>query len=256
MGRFLKQIVAVMAVGAAAVTSAAGCADNTTSLFIEGVLAPDPPECAVKADPGSTILGEGVLDVVFSQEYRAWLLVGNQMSPRGIKTQARAETMRVVLTGAEINLEDVGGSSIGSFTVPGTGFANVNRSQNPGYGAVLTTLIPPETGASLAGNLAAAGTGSRQTIVANVKVFGETLGGDSIDSAELSFPIQVCYGCTIVYPIDAIESTPDPNNPGEYVDTCTLGTADTTPPCFTGQGGIDCRTCASTYDACKYVPAP
>jgi hypothetical protein len=243
MGRLRRQTVAACAIGGFGITLAAGCVDNNSSMFIQGVLAPEAPDCDVTAAQGSTLLGEGVLDVEFSTEYRAWLLVGNQMTPRGAKQQVRAETSRVSLRGAEIVLEDVEGGGIAEFTVPGTGFVTVNRSEQPGFGAFLTTLIPGSNGGTISNRIGSA-YGAQMTVIANIRVFGDTLGGVEVESAELSFPIRVCRGCTIHYPLDAIVN-----------DRCDVaGDEGGNLPCFPGQGGIDCRACASVSTLCRNVP--
>jgi hypothetical protein len=241
MSRFQRKILAGLVLSGVGIVASAGCADNDSSLFIAGVLAPQPPDCSVTADPTSTMEGGGTLDVLFSYEFRAWLLVGNQLTARGRKQQVRTETARINLRGAEITLTDSGGGEMGSFTVPGTGFVTISRSEDPGYGAFLATLIPPNFGSSLGSALVGAPGGSYQTVVANVRVFGDTLGGEEIESAELSYPIRVCYGCTVSYPAEALSG-----------DQCNVGTSDEK-PCFAGQGAIDCRAC-SQYDVCNTVP--
>jgi hypothetical protein len=246
MGRFRRMMPAtLLATGAAAVVLTA-CVDNESSLFVQGVLAPLPPDCTVVAEPNAMTIGAGILDVAMSNEYRAWLLVGNQLTARGRKQQVRTETARVTLRGAEIRLETAEGGEIGAYTVPGTGFVHISRSEEPGFGAFLATLIPGDYGSALGATTRAAGFLARQTVVANVRVFGSTLGGEEIESAELAYPIEICNGCSIVYPVDAIDWS---NR------SCSLGAADDALlPCFPGQGPIDCRHCAGTVALCRTLP--
>ena len=42
-----------------------GCVDNDSSMYVEAVLAAIPPNCEFKADPSSTQLLTGTLDVAF-----------------------------------------------------------------------------------------------------------------------------------------------------------------------------------------------
>ena len=243
--RLLQTLIGFVSVGAASGAFTTGCADNDSSLFIEGVLAMEAPQCSVQANPSSTMLGIGVLDVVFSSEYIAPLLVGNQLTPRGRKQQLRVETARITLRGAEVHVEDALGNELTAFTVPGTGFVHPDSSEDPGYGVFFATLIPGQLGAQMAGGgLSAAGTS--RTLVANVRVFGDTLGGEEIESSELGFPIRVCNGCTIVYPIEAIDPVT-----GRCVET---GEGGGTAPCSAGQGPIDCRLCSATLDLCLNPP--
>lgn len=241
MGRLLQKLIAVTALSGTCVVAAAACAENDSSLFIEGVLAPESPECTVTADPGQPMLGSGILDVAFSFEYQAWLLVGNQLTPRGRKNQLRAETGRVRLNGSIVSLTDEQGNElIDEFSFPGSGFVGVTTGEDAEYGALLATLVPPSIGAQLFDQLQ---DGSTALVVAKVRAFGETLGGQEIESADLSFPITVCYRCTVQFPADALVET-------DGTFACGAGDPAVPPPCFPGQGGIDCRSCAG-LDICQ-----
>jgi hypothetical protein len=78
-----------------------------------------------------------------------------------------------------------------------------------------------------------------------VKVFGRTLGGMSVESGEWRFPINVCYGCLVVFPPEANDPKvmPQPN--------CGLSAVTGTSvvhPCIVGQDDtIDCRVCKETF---------
>ncbi len=89
MNSMLRPFVAgaFAALGAAVLTPA--CADNNSSLVIVGVLYDPPPQCVVRPDPTSTMLGGGTLDLAFIKSYEAALLVGNQMTSRGSKQTLR-----------------------------------------------------------------------------------------------------------------------------------------------------------------------
>jgi hypothetical protein len=239
MTRLFSRITgAALVVAAASVALTSGCADNDSSLFIVGVMVPEAPACTVTPDGNATILGAGVMDVAFTEEYFAWLLVGNQLAPRGEKDQLRTETARITLRGAEITiLDEVGGPVAPAFTVPGTGFVTVDQSEEPGFGAFLATLVPQPIGNTLAEDVGPAGSFKRRKIVVNVRVFGDTLGGKDVESSELSFPIDICNGCTIIYHFDNVSGS-----------ACVAAdTGDSTPlPCFSGQAPIDCTACATT----------
>ena len=230
MRRLPKTIVLSACLVAAAV-SAQGCADNDSGLYVRGVLAIETPECVAKADPAATELLGGVLDLAFKYTYSAALLVGNQLTRRGSRDQVRTETSRVTLRGAEVQVLNDAQQLLTEFTVPGTGFVDPGTGDEPGYGVMSVQLLPPNLGLS-------AGT----RVTTEVRVFGDTLGGDEITSASLTFPITVCQGCLISYPLDA----DDPATPG-YQCTVSADTGSSlTAPCRTGQDqAIDCRLCAS-----------
>jgi len=189
--------------------SLGACADTETSLFVYGNIARIPPNCDVSWDTGSPMLGRGLMDVAFTQQYVAALLVGNQLTSRGSKQQLRPETMRVYLQGAEITLTDLAGAVIEeAFSVPGAGFADVSTGPSPGYGGIFVDLIPAAVGNRLATQLRGSGIGSSRTVIAEVRVFGTAIGGQEMESGPFSFPIDVCYGCAVDFPLEAITVDP------------------------------------------------
>lgn len=222
---------------AAVALAMGGCADNETSLFVESVLLGDPPECDYRADPGSTRLFAGTLDVGFRTHYEAVLLVGNQQIPRGSKEQLRTETMAVQVRGAEVRLTDSDGASLGEFSVPTSGYVPPTSAEAPGYGASLVTIIPPGVGQELSSDIRP---GRRKTVVADIRVFGETGGDVEVTSGSTNFVIEVCHGCLSVAPED-----PE--------ITCLHGvTEDAVAGCFPGQDQrTDCRYCAT--DECASI---
>lgn len=231
-----------------------GCVDNDSSMYVEAVLAAVPPNCEYKADPSSTQLLTGVLDVAFLNSYEGAVLVANQLTPRGIKNQLRAETSGVELQGAEITLTRANGAALDEFSVPAGGFVHSNTSQGPGYGMAFVTMIPPNVGNDLRAELVArlnqagARRGASLTVIASIRVFGTTLGGTEITSGEFTFPIDVCYGCLIDFPIDAVE------NPGDGRICAGTGESVAAQQCIRGQDAvIDCRTCAATLEVCALV---
>lgn len=203
---------------------AAGCADNNSAVFIRGVLAVQAPECAAKADPSSALQLGGVLDLAFRTNYQAALLVGNQLVAQGSRDQVRTETSRVVIKGAVVTVKDAAGNTLKSYTVDATGFVDPASGTEPGYGVVQVELIPDSLQLS-----------ANTRVTADVQVFGDTLGGKSITSADLLFPISVCNGCLVSFPAAAL----DPTQPGKCVGDTTA-----TLPCYPGQDDpIDCRLC-------------
>lgn len=214
-----------------AMLSASGCADNNSSVFVDGVLALQPPDCVAKADPSATLLLEGELDLAFRTNYQAALLVGNQMVAQASHDQVRTETDTFVVKGAVVTVKNATGKTLISYTVDATGVIPPASGTTPSYGVVAVELIPDSL--SLQPNT---------RVTADVQVFGDTLGGTSVTSADLLFPIQVCYGCLVSFPADAL----DPTTPGQCV-----GQASSSAPCFVGQDeAIDCRLCA-TNPVCK-----
>lgn len=253
MNRMLRSLVvgALAAIGVAGLTPA--CADNNSSLFISGVLYDQPPQCTVIADLTSPTIGGGTLDLEFRKTYEASLLVGNQLTSRGSKETLRTETSRVTLRGAEITISDSTGKDLYKFSVNGTGFVNVSRGEDAGFGIFDAELIPASIGEKLLGRLnnlkTTTGSTSQQTsdqVVARVRVFGDTLGNEDLTSSELSFPITYCQGCLINYPASA-----------KLGGKCGAMLTDVpSSGCRFGQDDpIDCRLCSATNTLCETIPA-
>lgn len=180
----------------------AGCADNRSSLYIVGVLAPPTgTECGVTYDAGQGRIGRGTMDKVLTSSYSPQVLIGNQLVPQGNNDQLRLETSRVDLLGAEVSLSRAGGGQVASFTTNVSGSINPAPSANPGYGGAEVTMIPsgldPEPGEYLA----------------TVRVFGRTLGGRELETGDFNFPIIVCEGCLISGFNAAGECLPPTGNP-------------------------------------------
>jgi len=242
MNRTLRSLVAGGFIATATTVFASACADNNSTLFIVGALYRKPPSCTVTNDPNNTFIGSGVMDVSFTKSYQATLLVGNQFTARGSKQNLRVETTRVNLKGAEVTLKDSSGKETAKFSVYGSGFADSAKGEDPGYGIFDADLIPESIGQGFADTLGK-NRGARNQVVATVRVFGDTLGNTSVTSGELSFPIEVCYGCLVTYPLQAV------NLAGECVTSTTEAL---TGSCRTGQDDtIDCRSCRAAFGVCK-----
>lgn len=223
--------------------SAIGCTEEESALFILGNVRVEAPECIARGEGSAVLLESGVLDVALKADYVASLLVGTQLTPRGSKVNLRSETMITTIQGAEVHLyTDTGDPDPNSpeFTVPASGVLRPEASEDPGFGIVTATLIPAATGAALAADLT--NPFEVRTRVAVVSVFGETIGGLEVESAELNYVIQVCEGCLVQFPAEAITSTGECLGDAAEADD---------PPCRVGQDdGIDCRACAGSNPFC------
>jgi hypothetical protein len=229
---------ALLTTGASALTF--GCADNDSSMFVVGVVSTDAANCVAKPDTTALFLSQGTLDVAFASSYTGVVLVGNQLTARGSREQIRTETSRVSLKGAEVTLTTVDGRTIRTYSTVGTGFVDPAAGDTPGYGLMAVNMLPSQLSADAA--VRAAG-----VVIAKVRVFGNTLGGQSVTSSELDFPIRVCEGCLIRYPSEAV----DPADPPKC-KIASDATTDVVVPCSTGQDApIACTLCSASYDICR-----
>jgi hypothetical protein len=193
----------------------------------------------VRAESSATLLGYGVLDVGLKLDYDASLLVGSQLTPRADKDNLRTETMIAVVEGAEVHLFDDEGRPVVEFTVPASGVILPDSSDSAGYGVINATLIPQTQGLVLRDQLAP---GQSVTQVAEVSVFGKTVGGLELESAKLRYVVKVCKGCLIDFPPEALQA-----------GVCSrFDQPPTQIPCRAGQDdAVDCRLCASNQEICR-----
>lgn len=244
MRRFSPKPLLALALAGLGASVLPSCATNDSMMFIIGVYARKQGSCQPQADADSPLWANGVMDRLFVSDYTAALLVGNQITERGSREQLRTETSRVSLKGAEVSLESLRGVSLAApFTSTATGFIDAASGTQPALSVMYASLIP----ASIAADL------DEGIVVAKVRVFGETLGGQEVESSELSFPIEICDGCLISYPTsardllaDGVEyqckvSTEDERASGDVELPCQLGVDLPSP----------CTACSGVNQVCK-----
>jgi hypothetical protein len=219
-------------------TTLLSCQDNESMLFIRGAMYLQPGNCVLSPDAGATLLTNGVWDTAFGNSYGISLLVGNQLASKGLKTRARTETSNITLEGAEVSLRQPDGSLLRpTFTAPGAGYIEVGTGEDTGYGAMNIVAIPLSDANELIENDVVGG-----YTIAEIRVFGKTLGGQEVESGLFKFPITVCRGCLIRYPSASMGAD----------KLCTASKEATTGPCRLGQDDeINCSLCAAKMDRCK-----
>jgi hypothetical protein len=237
------------------------CATNDSMMYIVGVAVRRAGACTIKPEFTGSFLSKGVMDRVFASEYVAGLIVGSQLTQRGSRERVRTETSKVALKGAEVKLETEtskvalkgaevklespqGKELVPAFSSIGTGFVDASDGEDATPAAMFATLIPASVAPSL----------PRGTVVVKVRVFGTTLGGEDVESAELLFPIEVCDGCLITFPAedrDAAVSGTD-YQCRQAADTDAMPSAETDSPCSVGiDFPVTCTQCSSLYAACQ-----
>jgi hypothetical protein len=221
--------------------SASGCADNESSLFIEGVLSLPSSDCVARPDPEAMFLSQGVLDYGFADGYVAAVQIGNQLTQQGNRDKLRTETSRIHLTGAKGTVYDVSGAGT-DFEAIATGFVHPAAGTEPGLSAMFVNLVSSDGLAAIQG-------GGEGTIVIRFRVYGTTLGGKDIESGDYDFPIFVCEGCLVDYPIEAL----DPDAPdGVYYCGQTAESQVEEKVCYYGQDQrFPCTACTAVVDFCR-----
>ncbi|MFZ5895924.1 MAG: hypothetical protein ACOY0T_33015 [Myxococcota bacterium] len=244
---WLRKITGALGVTMLGLLAAPGCADNESMLFVEGVLAVEATDCVAKAESGALMRAGGTLDLALRNGYRAALLVGSQLTQRGSRERLRTETARLQLEGADITLQDAYaqdlnlGNSPNPFSTIGSGFVNPSTGTDPGLGVIFVDIIPAALSAAIEGAVQGSG-----LVLAKVKVFGTTLGGQKVESGEYQFPIQICRGCLINYP-----TSTNTGAVGSF--SCVAPTqATTSSVCLLGQDQVvPCTECAGFNGVCS-----
>jgi hypothetical protein len=218
-----------------AAIASSSCVDNESSLFIYGVMEINSTQCLAKPDASAVFIPEGTLDTAFADGYQAAILVGSHLTQRGSRDKLRTETSRLSITGAHMTLYGTNGS-VTEFDTPATGLVNPSSGTDPGLAAVFARLIRDKDIPNL---------GGEGQMIARIKILGTTLGGQDIESGVFDFPITVCEGCLVTYPVEAL----DPEN--DYkCDAATDSGPDTT-VCFFGQDVyFPCTYCSAFNDIC------
>jgi len=226
----------------------AACVHDDSTMFVEGVLAPQfvtpGMACTFTGDPTQLHLTSGFLDVGIVGSYTAEFLVGNQIVPRGDPNQPDTETSYLKVEGAVVRIVDSNGGQVTSFTQPAGITIPPSSGTLPGYAPIGLQIIDPGTVKGL--GLNAANQGATKRLIPYVRFFGHTLGGDSVESNEFGFPIDICYGCLVAFSAADV-------NPMFKFPNCvgnSSSAASTSVPCAIGQDFVvDCQNCSTP--ACR-----
>ncbi|WP_437588952.1 hypothetical protein [Sorangium sp. So ce1000] len=212
------------------------CADNESSLFIRMRMAEKAEEgrCNATCNPSEGFWTEDTVDAAYLGSHSAMLLVGNQVVQRGDSDVLRTETSRVQLYEAEVRVTDIEGNDVTpGYVVPITGTVDPGASSEPGYNCADVLLIDGATMDTL--RVQAAQRGGDVQVWATVVVRGRTLGGQEVETAEWTYPIRVCFGCSLC--VDT--SPPDccKSSAGEGCEDAE----DVEATCPGALGAVDCR---------------
>jgi hypothetical protein len=231
----------ILLVGGAVITVAPfpACVHDNSTLFVYDVLAPQfvtaGMTCTFTADPTQPVISAGILDAALSAEYAPVFLVGNQVVPRGDPTQPHTETSFITIEGAVVTITDSNGTQLSSFTKPVAATVPPSSGTTPGFASLAVTIIDSSTSVNLGGG------GLVDRVVSTVRFFGHTLGGESVESNDFGFPVDVCRGCLVAFP-------PAEQNNALKTPNCALagaaGGAASNIPCAIGQDlPVDCSAC-------------
>lgn len=211
MRQSLQRAGAFLFLTAAVGLLAASCADDESSIFIRGCLAVSDDSCTVTPDASAKQLFSGLVDPG-QADYSCPLLIGNQLVARGNSAQIRTETSRIVLHSAVVTIYDsTKSTTYTQFTVPASGFIDPGTATSPGFGAANVLMLDRVTARAHIG----------ETLLSGVVLQGRTLGGNEIESAEWTFPIEVAASESLC---NLNPCVPGANNTDMLATTCHPGT--------------------------------
>ncbi len=198
MKKLWKGALALVLFTFGVLTAGPGCVEAEAPFFIISAKA---RTCdAITTD--SNDLGRGTLDLRYSCEYSAVLLLGNQLVRRGDDSTLKIETSRIsvsrfdveILDAAETAIQRADGSAA-QFSYPSNGFVDAARANQFGEGLAATLLIDGATAQALGARLFDNDPANDvTTIVARVTGYGRTLGGDDVKTRPWDFPIDLTFG--------------------------------------------------------------
>jgi len=270
MKRVWGHVLAGISLAGGAVIFSPGCVHDDSTLFIQGVFAPEtsssePAVCTYTPDPTEPMISSGALDIALRGTYDAIFLIGNQMVSEVNGSQLMTETSIVKVEGAIVRILS-GTQQLGDYTRLAAGFVYPLSGSTPGYDVFGPVTIVDENtlynvpadatnGTPIATYLSGFGSNAVVRVVSYIRVFGHSLGGDYVESSELEFPVDICDGCLVSYT----------NNPLYPLPNCVglPGTASaSTPaiPCLFGEDlTVDCSLCQGTAvcrGAVQTIPTP
>lgn len=222
--RLFSKLLGTAALGALFALSA--CENNRASIFVRGVIAPDVDtttgSCTFDSETDSFLLG-GLVDVGLTNGFTVDLSVANQMIARANRDRLSAEVNRVTISRAEVRISSATALRRSRFSTLVTGLVGPSSDgTTPGLGVVSVNVLEPDVAEGLLGELQASG-GSAE-LIAYVKLFGETLGGNDVETDFFQYPFTACAGCLVRFPA-----------PEDGVIDCDSSTGVTNVPCRVGQ---------------------
>jgi hypothetical protein len=222
--------------------SLSACAHDDSTIYVQSVLAPPlvapgTAECLYTADPTQAALSSGKLDIALRNTYDAAFLLANQIVARGDPTAPQTETSIVNIKGAVVRITDSNGMVLNSYTRTATAVIAPAQGSTPGYAALAPlTIIDQGTVAGL-GNLAF---GDVRRLVVFTKFYGDTLGGQYVESDDFQFPVDVCNQCLISFSVSDIDMNCENLN---CLGNAGATTQSPTVPCDLEDFLVDCQAC-------------
>lgn len=228
--RFVQYAAALLAAASALLllpAIAAGCGSSVDAppedpgLAIRGCAQVPRDSCSVLVKADGPFVTQGRLDGLYRDEYLCQAIFQNR----------RADKALVTLEEVRVSVESESGEAIASFT------GAVSGVVDPGDVAGTSVKLLDAAAAKKLTELAVQAQAS-QHVVVKLTASARTSTGKEIESNELSFPLEICAGCSCAKPTG---------------DSCVGSSQKPAADCLFGQETYaDCRVLAD-MDACKLL---
>jgi hypothetical protein len=249
MNRYWGHAVSTAVLALAAGAAFPACAHDDSTLYIQGVLAPPVPSnnvCTYVVSTASTFLSRGLVDAALTDSYSPLFLVGSQMKSQANADNVKSETGRINIQGALVRVVDPADGSVWmDATVLTSGTVEPAQGTSSSYIGIGASIMDKHAISHFDPGAAAPPNPSKLA-VAYVKFYGQSLGGQSIESEEYQYPVDVCNGCLVVFPPQG--------SVAKLHDYCSglLPPSNEQIPCALGQDQpADCQLCFSVSPACQ-----
>jgi hypothetical protein len=247
MNRFWGHAVTTAVLTVAAGTAFPACAHDDSTLYVQGVLFPPTPAanvCTYTVSNTAPMLARGTVDAALTTAYSPEFLLGSQMKLQANPDNVRAETSRINIQGALVRVVDPADGSVQEdATVLTAGTIEPAQGPTSSYLAIGATIMDQKAIAHFdpgAGN-------PSKLAVAYIKFYGQTLGGQSIESEEYQYPVDVCNGCLVFFPAE-----PTAQKLHDYCSGALPPTSTQLIPCSVGQDQrVDCQLCFASSPTCQ-----
>ena len=251
MMRVWGHLLAGVSLLAGGVAAMAACKHDDSTLFVLNVLAAQPvsagAQCTFTSDPTQAHISSGVLDIAFVSEYNPTYLIANQSVAEVNSQQLATETNIITVQGAVVTITDAAGNQLNQFSRLAAATVSPASGAVPGYAPITVTTIDSNTIQNDTHLQQIVAGGGNIRLVTYVKFFGQTTGGNTIESDTFEFPVDVCKGCLVSFSSTSDDpALPQPNCRGAASSSSSLPS-----PCIKGQDfGFDCSLCQSNT-ACQ-----
>ncbi|HXN33065.1 MAG TPA: hypothetical protein VN894_14440 [Polyangiaceae bacterium] len=262
MKRVWGHVLAALSVIAGVSAAFPACVHDDSTIFVQSVLAPQTSTqpgtaCSFTADPTQPFLSSGTLDLELRPEYGAKFLIGNQMVAQANSSQLQTETSRVNIFHAIVRITTADSKEeVRRYTFDTQATLDPASGNTPGFASVgRVTLVDGKAVASDAVQAHLVPNGTVR-LLTYVRFQGVTLGGQSVESNEFEFPVDICRGCLITFTNNPMYS--QPNCVGNASAAASASQA--LLPCDNTVGqdlAVDCNACSSLgFTSCDGTVAP